>query len=261
MTAHELTVHRDAELMASAAAARLITTLVDAQSAQGFAHLCLTGGRTGTAVLAAVADSPARDAVDWTRLDVWWSDERFVRRADQDRNERAARATLLDRVPVDPSRVHSMPAADDASTTDPETAAEKYAAELLQAAGPNDRAGVPAFDVSLLGVGEDGHVASLFPEQPALYERHRSVIAVHGSPKPPPLRLSLTLPALCAAREVWLIATGAAKAGAVRLMLDEHAGALQVPASAARGTRRTLVLLDTTAASRLPSGLDRIASP
>ena len=261
MTPREVVVHRDAAALCEAAADRLITRIVDAQSAQGYAHVCLTGGRSGTGVLAAVNASPAKDAVDWRRLDLWWSDERFLPAGDPERNDTGAYAALLDHVPLDPARVHPMPTPQGPDGDDPEAAAERYAAELAAAARTEDRFGLPAFDVSLLGVGEDAHVASLFPELPGIHEQDRSVIAVHGSPKPPPTRISLTMPALCTAREVWLVAAGEGKAGAIRLALDEHAGPLQVPASAARGTRRTMVLLDAAAASRLPRGLDRIASP
>ncbi len=261
MSKQEVVVHRDAALLSEAVAARLITRIVDAQSSQGRAHVCLTGGRAGIGVLASVAAAPARDAIDWRRLDLWWSDERFLPEGAAERNDTGAREALISLVPLDPARVHSMPTPQGPDGNDPEAAAERYASELARAAGPEDRAGVPAFDVSLLGVGEDAHVASLFPEHPALFEHDRTVIAVHGSPKPPPTRISLTMPAICAAREVWLIAAGEGKAGAIRLALDEHAGLLQVPATGARGTRRTLVLLDAAAASRLPKGLDRIASP
>lgn len=261
MSGHEVVVHRDAELLAEAVAARLVTRLVDAQAAQGYAHVCLTGGRSGTSVLAALASSSARDAVDWRHLDVWWSDERFLPHGDPERNDTGAFEALLDHVPLEAGRVHPMPTPQGPDGDDPEAAADRYARELAASARTEDRFGLPAFDVSLLGVGEDAHVASLFPELPAIHEQERSVIAVHGSPKPPPTRISLTMPALCTAREVWLVAAGESKAAAIRLALDEHAGPLQVPASAARGTRRTMVLLDAAAASRLPRGLDRIASP
>ncbi len=261
MSPQEVVVHRDADLLKQAVAARLITRLVDAQAGQGHAHLCLTGGGSGIGVLAAVASSPARDAVDWQRLDIWWSDERFLPKGDPERNETGAREALLDHVPLDPARVHPMPDPSGPDGADVEAAAERYALELAGAAAPEDRFGVPPMDVSLLGIGPDAHVASLFPEMPAVHESERSVVAVHGSPKPPPTRISLTMPALCTAREIWIIAAGESKAGALRLALDEHAGPIQVPAAGARGTRRTLVLLDVGAASRLPRGLDRIASP
>jgi 6-phosphogluconolactonase len=131
---------------------------------------------------------------------------------------------------------------------------------LRSAAEPQDRAGVPRFDVLMLGIGPDGHVASLFPGQPALYEEDRTVVAVRGAPKPPPVRLTLTLPAITAACEVWMVASGAEKAGAVRLALS-GAGQVQVPAAGARGDRQTLFLLDRAAAAEVPVQLSRFASP
>lgn len=256
-------VHRDADLLARAVAARLVTGLVDAQAARTSASLVLTGGTVGTATLRALADSPARDAVEWPRLDVWWGDERFLPGGHEERNETAARAALLDSVPLEPRRVHPMPASDGPDGADPEAAAARHADELARAHHPEEAypgtARVPAFDVLLLGVGPDGHVASLFPEMPAVHDE-RTVVAVRGAPKPPPTRLSLTLPAIRSAREVWLVVAGEDKAGAVEMALG-GAGPVQVPAAAARGRARTLWLLDRGAASRLPPSLSRRASP
>ncbi|MCX5210321.1 6-phosphogluconolactonase [Kitasatospora sp. NBC_00240] len=250
----QLVVHRDKELMAQAAAARLITRIVDAQSARGTASVVLTGGRNGNALLAAIASSPARDAVDWKYLDLWWGDERFLPAGDGERNAVQARAELLDQVPVDPARVHEMPASDGVDGSDVEAAADRYAKELAAAAEPGDRLGVPAFDVLLLGVGPDTHVASLFPEHPGVRETERTVIGVRGAPKPPPTRVSLTLPTIRAAREVWLLAAGEDKADAVALALSGP-GELQAPASGAYGRARTLWLLDRAAASNIPAEL------
>lgn len=250
MSAPEFFVHRDADVLAEAAAARLITRIVDAQAARGSASVVLTGGRNGIAVLAALAASPARDAIDWRRLDLWWGDERFLPDDDPERNHTQARAALLDAAPLDPARVHPMPAAGGAVGTDAEAAAAAYAAELAAAAGPLDHGPVPSFDVLLLGVGPDAHVASLFPEHPAVYEAERTVVGVHGAPKPPPTRITLTFPAIRAAREVWLLASGAEKAGAVALGLS-GAGELQAPAAGAYGLVRTLWLLDRSAAAAL----------
>ncbi|SEK94269.1 6-phosphogluconolactonase [Streptacidiphilus jiangxiensis] len=254
MTAPQLVVHRDKELMALAAAARLITRIVDAQSARGFASVVLTGGRNGNALLAAVAASPARDAIDWSRLDLWWGDERFLPEGDAERNDTQARAELLDAVPLDPARVHPMPASGGAFGTDAEAAAAAYAAELAKAASPTDRVAVPSFDVLLLGVGPDTHVASLFPEHPGVRETELTVVGVRGAPKPPPTRVSLTLPAIRHAREVWLLAAGEDKADAVALALSGP-GPILAPASGAVGRSRTLWLLDRAAASKIPPQL------
>jgi 6-phosphogluconolactonase len=250
----QLVVHRDKELMAQAAAARLITKIVDAQASRGHASIVLTGGRNGNGLLAALASAPARDAVDWARLDLWWGDERYLPEGDLDRNDTQARAALLDAVPLDPERVHPMPASDGPYGADADAAAQAYAAELAKAAGPENHGSVPAFDVLMLGVGPDTHVASLFPELPAVRETERTVVGVHGAPKPPPTRISLTLPAIRRAREVWLLAAGEDKAQAAAIALS-GAGEIQAPAAGARGLARTLWLLDAAAASRLPRSL------
>ncbi|WP_411069885.1 6-phosphogluconolactonase [Streptomyces sp. cmx-4-25] len=254
MSAPQLVVHRDKELMAQAAAARLITRIVDAQAARGSASVVLTGGRNGNGLLAALGSAPARDAVDWSRLDLWWGDERYLPDGDPERNVTQAREALLDRVPLDPARVHAMPASDGPYGDDVEAAAAAYAEELAAAAGPDDRGGVPAFDVLMLGVGPDTHVASLFPELPAVRETERTVVWVRGAPKPPPVRISLTLPAIRAAREVWLLAAGEDKAKAAAIALS-GAGEVQAPAAGALGRSRTLWLLDAAAASELPRSL------
>ncbi|MFD5893440.1 MULTISPECIES: 6-phosphogluconolactonase [unclassified Streptomyces] len=254
MSVPQLVVHRDKELMAQAAAARLITRIVDAQAARGSASIVLTGGRNGNGLLAALSGAPARDAVDWTRLDLWWGDERFLPGGDPERNDTQARAALLDSVPLDPARVHTMPASDGPYGSDIEAAAAAYATELAAAARPEDHARVPSFDVLMLGVGPDTHVASLFPELPGVRESERTVVAVRGAPKPPPLRVSLTLPAIRAAHEVWLLAAGEDKAEAAEIVLS-GAGEIQAPAAGAYGRARTLWLLDEAAASKLPRAL------
>ncbi|WP_066950196.1 6-phosphogluconolactonase [Streptomyces lushanensis] len=254
MSAPQVVVHRDKELMAQAAAARLITKVVDAQAARGSASVVLTGGRNGNGLLAALSAAPARDAIDWTRLDLWWGDERFLPEGDPERNITQAREALLDSVPLDPSRVHAMLASDGPYGSDVEAAAAAYATELAAASRPEDHGPVPTFDVLMLGVGPDTHVASLFPELPGVRETERTVVAVHGAPKPPPTRISLTLPAIRAAHEVWLLAAGEDKAKAAEIALS-GAGEIQAPAAGAYGRSRTLWLLDAAAASGLPRGL------
>jgi 6-phosphogluconolactonase len=255
MTTAEVLVHHAAGLLAKAVAARLVTKLVDVQAAAGRASLVLTGGGIGTAVLAELAASPVRDAPDWRALDIWWGDERFLPAGHPERNETGARSALLDHVDVDPGRVHPMPAADGPDGDNPEAAAERYAAALRRATRPDDHGMVPSFDILMLGLGPDTHVASLFPGMPALYDE-RAVVAVRGAPKPPPTRITLTLPSIRTAREVWIIAAGAAKATAVRMALSD-AGPVQVPSAGARGRQSTLFLLDRAAAARLPASLDR----
>jgi len=251
----EVIVHRDAQILAQAVAARLVTRLVDSVAARGTASVVLTGGGIGTKVLAELAAAPARDAIDWRRLDIWWGDERFVPAGDPDRNETGARAVLLDYVDVDPARVHPMPGPDGPDGDDPEAAAARYACWLAAATKPEDHGQVPEFDILMLGIGPEAHVASLFPGMPALYDE-RPVVAVRRSPKPPPTRLSLTLASIQAAREVWILAEGPEKADAVAMALSD-AGPVQVPAAGARGRQRTLFLIDSAAAAKVPPQIGR----
>jgi 6-phosphogluconolactonase len=227
---------------------------VDAVSAAGVAHLVLTGGGIGTAVLAELAAAPARDAVDWRAVDFWWGDERFAPRGHPDRNETGARAELLDKIDIDPARVHPVPGPDGPDGDDPDAVAARYAAELAAATRPQDGP-VPAFDVLMLGIGPEGHVASIFPGQPAVHD-DRPVVVVRDSPKPPPTRISLTFPSIQAAREVWVIASGAEKSEAIALALSDTAPE-RLPAAGARGQQRTLFLLDAAAAAKVPQDAGR----
>jgi 6-phosphogluconolactonase len=249
-------VHRDQQLLADAASSRFVTAIVDAQAARGEADVVLTGGTMGSAILASVGTSRIRPAIDWPRLNVWWGDERFLPSGHADRNETQARAALLDAVPLDPARVHAIPGPDLSASV--EAAAGAYAGTLARAARPGRD--VPDFDVVLLGVGPDAHIASLFPEHPALHEATASTVGVHGAPKPPPLRVSLTLRALRSGRDVWFLVSGADKASAVGLALS-GAGPMQAPAGAVQGTRSTVWLLDRAAATHVPPALVRISSP
>jgi 6-phosphogluconolactonase len=251
----EVLVHGGKEEMAHSAAAALAGRIADAQSARGTASVVLTGGRNGNALLAALAAPEVRGSADFSRLDLWWGDERFLPEGHPDRNATQARTAFLDAVPADPARVHAMPPSDGAHGNDVEAAAEAYAAELAAASRPEDHAPVPAFDVLLLGVGPDTHVASLFPGHAAVREEERTVVGVQGAPKPPPVRISLTLPAIRAAREVWLLAAGEDKAEAVARVLGSDHPAADAPAAGAYGRERTRWILDEAAASLLPQEL------
>jgi 6-phosphogluconolactonase len=201
-------------------------------------------------------DSPARAAVDWGQVEFFWGDERFLPPGDPERNETQARAALLDHVRVDEAKVHPMGADTGTGPSGAEAAAQEYAAVLARAARPEDHGPVPALDVLLLGMGGEGHTASVFPHSPAAYEIERPVVAVHGCPKPPPTRVSLTLPAIRRATEVWIVTTGQAKAAAVAMALS-GAGEVAIPVAGARGRLRTRWLLDRAAAAKLPRDLVR----
>ncbi|SDY02411.1 6-phosphogluconolactonase [Modestobacter sp. DSM 44400] len=246
----DVVIEPDAEQLARSVAAALVARLAAAQAVHGTASVVLTGGGIGTAVLQRVAElaaEPEHAVVDWSGVDVWWGDERFVPVDDPERNELGAKEALLDRVVTDPERVHPMPSSD-AGFDEPEDAAAWYAEELAAAAG--DGGPLPRFDVLLLGMGPEGHVASIFPESPAARDE-RPVVAVRNCPKPPPTRVSLGFPAITSAEEVWLLVSGEGKADAVARALS-GAEPMRVPAAGARGVRATRWLLDAAAASKLP---------
>lgn len=242
MSEPQVVVADSAEALAGDTARRTLDVLRAAVGARDVAHLVVTGGGILEQVLGAL-NQP--EAVDWSRVHVWWGDERYVPADSDERNDRPALSLLFEAVPA---VLHRMPAADAGFTT-PEAAAEAYAAELAAHGGGEP---VPAFDVVLLGVGPDGHCASLFPGHPGTRVLDASVIAVHDSPKPPPTRLSLTFPSLDAAAEVWFVVSGEGKADAVARALG-GAPREEVPSAGPRGRAHTLWLVDRDAAGKLPS--------
>jgi 6-phosphogluconolactonase len=249
-TDRRVLVHPDKEALAGSVAARFITKVIDILDEVDEAHIVLTGGTMGAAVLATIRDSAAQGTIDWSRLHFWWGDERFVPKLDADRNELQAREALLDHVPVDPAKVHPFPASDEIADLD--EAARVYARELAEAAP--EGAQYPRFDIMFLGVGPDGHIASLFPGHDEIRITDETVVPVRNSPKPPPLRLSLTLPVIQSADRIWMVLAGADKASAIGLAL---AGASidEVPVAGAEGRKRTVFFVDKEAAAEVPEGL------
>lgn len=249
----QIIVQPDAKSLAELIAARLVVAIDSAIAARGRCHLALTGGGVGTASLAAVLDQPAAAGVDWSVVDFWWSDERFEPEGSDLRNETGARSALLDHLSISPEQVHPMPASGGSWGDDVDAAAAGYTEELARAA---DNGEVPEFDVALLGVGPDGHVASIFPEIDGLMEAEGVAIPVRNSPKPPPTRISLTLPTISRARAVWLITAGTEKAEALKEALYPASAVAGVSAGRVFGTEETLALLDREAAGLLPVGPD-----
>lgn len=240
-------VHPSADVLAEAVAARLLTRILDIQSVRSPVHVVVTGGTIGIRALAAVATNPVRAAVDWTQVHVWWGDERFLPDGDGERNETQARRALLDALePLPEANIHAMASADGTRTA--EDAADLYAAELARFAPEGAQA--PSFDVTLVGMGPDAHVASLFPGHPALEVTGRATTAVHDSPKPPSDRVSLTFEALQGSAEVWVVASGADKAPAVAAALG-GAPVSEAPIGGATGRLLTAWLVDVDAASAI----------
>jgi 6-phosphogluconolactonase len=234
-------VHPDADALATAVAGELLTRIADVQAGGGVPQVMLTGGTIAEKVHREVARLSPASEVDWAQVEVWWGDERFVAPDSEDRNALQARRAFLDQVGVDPARVHEMPST--ADHPDPAAAAAAHADVVREHLAAE-------IDVVMLGIGPDGHVASLFPGFPQLEVTDVPVAGVTGSPKPPPERISMTYPVLNRARSLWFLASGDGKAEAVARTLggaDHH----EVPAAGAHGREETIWFLDRPAASRL----------
>ena len=241
---HVVATYSDTAELVGAAGDQLIGAIHAAVEARDQAFIVLTGGGTGIKLLKHVGGHP----IDWAKVHLFWGDDRYVPAADADRNIKQAREALLNSIAIPAENVHAMAASDGEFGDDIDAAAAAYARELAAVAGNGSP--TPEFDVHLLGMGGEGHVNSLFPHTDAVRETERYVVAVTDSPKPPPRRITLTLPAVRRARQVWLVVAGAEKADAVAAAVG-GAAAVDIPAAGAIGTEATVWLLDEAAAAKL----------
>jgi 6-phosphogluconolactonase len=240
--APRIEVHVDSADLATSVAGELITRLEDAQARGEEPQIGLTGGSIAEAVHRELGRMGRDSEVDWGRVVVWWGDERFVAPDSPDRNAAHARASLLDLLPFDPAKVHEMPSTATADSLD--DAAAAYGDDLRAH-------GAGSFEVLMLGVGPDGHVASLFPGEPQLDVDDRIAVGVTDSPKPPPERVSLTFAALNRSRSVWFLVSGEEKAPAVARALAEGTDVHDIPAVGVTGELETIWFLDRASASQL----------
>jgi 6-phosphogluconolactonase len=232
-----LTACQDAETVARRAAAHVALQLRHAYEQRGIAHLALSGGTTPGRTYELLGTTPD----DLLGVELWFADERCVGPEDPESNYRLVAETLLAGAAVPPERVHRMH-----GEAGPEEGARLYADELARHLAGESPSIAPVLDVIVLGIGPDGHVASLFPGAATLDAGANAVcLGVHDSPKPPPERITLSLEVLRAARECVLLATGASKADAVAAMLGEPSR--HVPASLLRRERLTVILDDAAA--------------
>jgi 6-phosphogluconolactonase len=229
------------EAVAEAAANRIVAAARNAIRRRGRFRIALSGGSTPWAVYALLSTPPRVAAVDWSRVEFFWGDERCVPPNHPESNYGVARELLLDHLPaVKEGAIHRMPA----DLPDHEREAQRYQAELARAFGASPGAArPPAFDLVWLGMGRDGHTASLFPGSPALEERRRWVVASRA-PAPAAWRMTLTLPIINAARSVLFVVTGADKA---RPLSAARSGLDDLPAARVHA-RSTLWLVDAAAA-------------
>ncbi len=240
----EVVVLDDSTALAEAAARTIVETARDAVAARGRFMVALSGGATPRETYACLARSPHAEAMPWDRTFLFFGDERWVPHDHADSNYRMAREALLGQVPVPPGHLYPMPT----GSADPEAAVAEYARTLAEVFGLR-RGELPRFDLVLLGMGLDGHTASLFPGSPALKEVFRPVAAVHATAATIPQRLTLTFPVLNAAACVLFLVAGGEKAKAVKAVLAD--GVLS-PAGMVRPADGRLVwMLDRAAAAKL----------
>ncbi|MBO9520934.1 MAG: 6-phosphogluconolactonase [Nocardioidaceae bacterium] len=234
----EVRVLADAEVLAAEVAETFLDLVRRHQAAGTAPHVALTGGTIAERVHAAIAAHPRAADVDWTQVVFWWGDERFVPAESEDRNALHARRVFLDVVGA--TQVHEMPASDGGRGLD--EAAAAYGQEIRTDKSADE------FDLVMLGIGPDGHVASLFPGHPQL-DVDDIAVGVPDSPKPPPQRITLTFGALNRTSEVWFLASGDSKSEAVARALAEEG---TVHATPARGiTANQIWFLDDESASGL----------
>jgi 6-phosphogluconolactonase len=250
-----LTTCPDAETVAVRAAAHVIRELERAREQRGIAHVALSGGTTPGRMFELLAAEPA---TDWSGVEVWFADERCVGPRDEQSNYRLAAEKLLEPARIPAERVHRME-----GEIGPQEGAQRYAQELerrvldadatdsepppaLASTPTVTTAAVPVLDLVVLGIGPDGHVASLFPGAASLDAGEQAVcLGVSDSPKPPPQRITLSLAVLRAARSCLLLASGASKTDAVNAMLGDPSR--HVPASLLRRERLTMIVDDAAA--------------
>lgn len=245
----DLRIHDDVDTLVGDAAGWLLDRIAAAQAEGRTPHVALTGGSVAEPFHAEVARRSVDHAADLHRVDWWWGDERFVPADSDERNDASALRVLLQPRQVPAERIHRVATRDEVA--DVEAAAARYSEDLR-------RHGATEMDVVVLGIGPDGHVASLFPGRPQVEVAEAGALAVRDSPKPPPERVSLSMPVLRQAHAVLFLATGEAKASA---LADARTPGplIDVPARGPRGTVETVWCLDRAAASAL--GVRRPEAP
>ena len=243
-----LEVLPDDHSLSRALAERFVQSAMKAIAGEGRFSVALAGGSTPRAAYALLASAPYAGRLDWSCIHLFWGDERCVPPEHPHSNYRMASQVLLEQVPIPPGNVHRM-----RGEAPPTQAAAEYQEILRRFFDPQSTNGdLPLFDLLLLGMGEDGHVASLFPGSPALQVTDRWVVAVEHHQPPPPLviRLSLTLPAINAAREVVFAVAGESKAARLKQVLSPGSSEVALPAQLVRPRSGRLLWLVEQAAAK-----------
>ena len=240
----QISIYPDINTLSHEAAQFIVRLANEAIVTRGRFTIALSGGSTPKLLYSLLGDEPYRSQIDWTQVDIFWSDERCVPSDDTDSNYLLAQQVLLSKIPVPAGQVHRMPA----DQPDRDAASRAYSEEIQRTFGTN---GIPNFDLIQLGMGPEGHTASLFPHQESLHEQQRLVMPV-VVPKPPPPRLTFTPPLLNAARYILFLVAGADKADALQAVLEGEYQPDEYPAQIVRPDNGEVIwMLDNAAASKL----------
>ncbi len=243
----QIASYPDTDTLSRDAAQYIVRLANESIISHGRFTLALSGGTTPKKLYGLLGDEPYRSQIDWTKVDIFWSDERCVPADSEDSNYLLAQQVLLSKIPIAASQIHRMPA----DRADRDAASAAYTDEMRRVFATDN---IPNFDLIQLGMGPEGHTASLFPHQPSLHEQQRLVMPVIV-PKPPPPRLTFTPPILNAARNVLFLVTGSEKADAIQAVLEGAYNPDEYPAQIVRPTNGEVVwMLDQGAASKLTKG-------
>lgn len=239
----DIVVFPDTEMLTYAAADYVVKVAQESIASHGRFIFALSGGTTPRKLYGLLATEPYRSQIVWEKVEIFWSDERCVPPDDAESNYRLAQEVMLSQLTLSPNQIHRMPA----DEADREVAAEKYSQEMQRVFGET----LPRFDLIQLGMGPEGHTASLFPHQPSLHEQQRLTIPV-TVPKPPPPRLTFTPPVLNAARHILFLVTGSEKADAVQAVLEGNYQPDEYPAQIVQPSQGEVTwMFDRDAAAKL----------
>ncbi len=237
-------IYSDVDTLSQEAARYVVRVASESITTHGRFTLVLAGGSTPKKLYGLLASEPYRDQIDWALTEIFWSDERCVPPDNEESNYHLAQEALLSKVPISATQIHRMPA----DAEDREQASLTYIQEIQRVFGTN---GIPSFDLIQLGMGPEGHTASLFPHQASLHEQSRLIMPV-TVPKPPPPRLTFTPPLLNAAAHVLFLVAGQDKADALQAVLEGEYNPDEYPAQIIRPTQGEVTwMLDPAAASKL----------
>ena len=239
-----IAIYPDIDVLSHEAAQYIVRIATASVKSHGRFTIALSGGTTPRKLYGLLGSEPYRSQIDWTLVHIFWSDERCVPPDSEESNYHLAHEVLLSKISIPAVQVHRMPA----DMPDRNAASQEYTNEMRRVFGTD---GIPNFDLMQLGMGPEGHTASLFPHQAALHEQQRLVVPV-SVPKPPPDRLTFTPPLLNAARNVLFLVTGSDKADALHAVLEDPYNPDEYPAQIVRPPNGEVTwMVDTAAAAKL----------